>query len=206
MKNGRIRNAVGGFLVSDMGGNPDFLFGFPVMEAGAFGFVRGDSFTVGGNMPKASIIMPSFNVAAYIRECMDSVVRQTLRDIEIICVDAGSTDGTLEILKEYEEKDRRIRVLMSAQKSYGFQMNLGIQEAVGEYVDIVETDDFILPEMYEVLYKYAVQNNADFVKSDFDIFTTLDDGTRLCMEYSLKRHSGIRYGTVCSSRDFIKRT
>ena len=123
-------------------------------------------------MPKVSVIMPSLNVAPYIRECMESVIHQTLRDIEILCVDAGSTDGTWEILEEYAQADRRIKLFHSEKKSYGYQMNLGLKEAVGEYIGIVETDDYILPEMYEELYAYAVEHDADFVKSDFDVFTT----------------------------------
>lgn len=63
-------------------------------------------------MPKVSVIMPSLNVASYMRECIESVINQTLKDIEIICVDAGSTDGTLEILKEYKNKDSRIKIIM----------------------------------------------------------------------------------------------
>ena len=77
------------------------------------------------NRPKVSIIMPSLNVASFIRQCMDSVVTQTLKEIEIFCVDAGSTDGTLEILREYEQKDKRVRVIVSDKKSIGYQYNLG---------------------------------------------------------------------------------
>ena len=69
--------------------------------------------------PKVSVIMPSLNVAPYVRECIESVLGQTLREIEIICVDAGSTDGTLEILREYAEKDSRITLIVSDKKSYG---------------------------------------------------------------------------------------
>ena len=83
-------------------------------------------------MPVVSILMPSLNVVKYISECMESVIRQTLKDIEIICIDAGSTDGTFEKLVEYTEKDNRIRIIKSDRKSYGYQMNLGIDAAKGE--------------------------------------------------------------------------
>ena len=76
------------------------------------------------NHPKVSIIMPSLNVAPFIRQCMDSVVTQTLKEIEIFCVDAGSTDGTLEILREYEQKDKRVRVIVSDKKSSGCSLSL----------------------------------------------------------------------------------
>lgn len=115
-------------------------------------------------MPKVSVIMPSLNVAKYIRECMDSVLGQTLEDIEIIAVDAGSEDGTLEILREYEALDARVRVIVSNQKSYGYQMNLGLDAAQGEYVGIVETDDFIEPDMYRRLAEVADMFLLDYVK------------------------------------------
>lgn len=121
--------------------------------------------------PKVSVIMPSLNVAPYIRQCIESVVRQTLRDIEIICVDAGSTDGTFEILREYAEKDSRITLLRSDKKSYGYQMNMGIDAARGEYIGIVETDDIIRPNMYKELYRIASRNSLDLIKADFYRFT-----------------------------------
>lgn len=124
---------------------------------------------------KVSVILPSLNVASYIKECVESVLNQSLKEIEIICVDAGSTDGTLEILRQYEKKDDRLEIIVSDKKSYGYQMNLGIRHAVGEYVGIVETDDYIKKEMYEELYCAAKKNMADFVKSDFYRFTGESD-------------------------------
>lgn len=120
---------------------------------------------------KVSVILPSLNVKRYIRECIDSVRNQTLQEIEIICVDAGSTDGTLEILREYEQRDSRIKVMISVKKSYGFQMNIGMKAAKGEYIGIVETDDYVPEQMYGDLYHIAKANRADFVKADFYRFT-----------------------------------
>ena len=120
--------------------------------------------------PKVSVLMPSLNVAQYICECMNSVVNQTLKDNEIICIDAGSTDGTLEILKEYERLDPRVRVIVSDKKSYGYQMNLGLDAAQGEYIGIVETDDWVEPDMFEKLYTAAKENDVDVVKSNFYLY------------------------------------
>lgn len=120
---------------------------------------------------KVSIILPSLNVKKYISECIESVMNQTLQDIEIICVDAASTDGTLEIIQEYARKDSRIKLMIADKKSYGYQMNLGIAAATGEYIGIVETDDYVPCEMYEELYQIAVENDVDFVKADFYRFT-----------------------------------
>lgn len=108
--------------------------------------------------------MPCLNVVKYIKSCIDSVIHQTLEDIEILIIDAGSTDGTLELLLEYEKKDSRIHIVHSKKKSYGYQMNTGISLAMGEYIGIVETDDFIQHDMFELLYKEAVRENADYVK------------------------------------------
>lgn len=119
------------------------------------------------NKPKVSIVMPSLNVGKYIEQTMLSVIAQTLQDIEIICVDAGSTDGTLEILQKYAEKDPRISIINSDKKSYGYQMNLGFDAAQGEYLGIVETDDFADPDMFESLYSRAAADDADVVKSGF---------------------------------------
>ena len=118
---------------------------------------------------KISIIMPSLNVKEYITECIESITNQTLKEIEIICVDAGSDDGTLEILEEYVKNDKRIKLLHSDKKSYGYQVNLGINNSNGEYIGIVETDDYIDEKMYEMLYNLT-GNGSDIIKSDFYYF------------------------------------
>ena len=111
--------------------------------------------------------MPSLNVEPYIVECVDSVINQTLKDIEIIFVDAGSTDGTLEILNDYESKDSRIKLIMSDKKSYGHQMNLGIANSTGQYIGIVETDDYVAHEMFHDLYNLSNNGQYDIIKSSF---------------------------------------
>jgi glycosyltransferase involved in cell wall biosynthesis len=113
---------------------------------------------------KITILMPSLNVAKYIEQCMDSVVNQTYHNLEIIVIDAGSTDGTLEILNKYAQSDSRIRIIHSDKKSYGYQMNIGLREAAGDYIGIVETDDYIVPDMYETLLITAREYDADYVK------------------------------------------
>ncbi len=129
-------------------------------------------------MAKVSIIMPSYNVADFIEECIESVVTQTLKDIEIICVDAYSSDGTAQIIEDYAANDPRIRIIYSQVKSYGAQVNIGIKEAKGEYIGIVETDDYIEPDMYEILYKEARYKKAQVVKSEYYYVYEKSDGTR----------------------------
>lgn len=119
-----------------------------------------------------TVIMPSLNVAEYIEKCLQSVVNQTLSNIEIICIDAGSTDGTQDIIMEYAREDSRINYVHSEVKSYGYQVNKGIQLARGEYIAILETDDYIAPNMYEKLYKCAKDGNLDISKSDFYYHTS----------------------------------
>lgn len=111
--------------------------------------------------------MPSLNVGKYIKQCIDSVRNQTFMELEIICVDAGSNDGTLEILEEAALADDRIRIVHSDVRSYGYQMNLGLKEASGEYIGIIETDDWAEPEMFGRLYGEAAANELDAVKSGF---------------------------------------
>lgn len=123
------------------------------------------------NKIKISVIMPSLNVSKYIKQCLQSVLNQTLEDIEIICVDGGSTDGTLDIIQKYVKKDNRVKLIHSDIKSYGYQMNLGIKEACGDYIGIVETDDYIQSDMYERLYDVVVGNpeeEIDFVKAGYN--------------------------------------
>lgn len=127
---------------------------------------------------KVTVLLPSLNVAGFIEECLSSVTGQTLRELEILCIDAGSTDGTLEILERYARKDRRIRVVHSDRKSYGYQINLGMDMALGEYLGIVETDDYITENMYEELYRAALENDLDFAKAGFDVFVTPGKGER----------------------------
>ena len=129
-------------------------------------------------MIKVSVILPSLNVANYIRECIESTLKQTLREIEIICVDAGSEDGTRQILQEYVQKDNRVLVIDSNIKSYGAQVNMGIQAAKGEYVAILETDDYVLNDMYEKLYDAARKYKLEYVMADYISFFDDIDGRR----------------------------
>lgn len=143
-----------------------------------------NSFGEEKRMPKVSVIMPCLNMAQYIEECIESVVHQTLTDMEILIVDAGSTDGTLNILQDYKTKDQRIKIIPSQKKSYGHQVNLGISAATGEYIGIVDTDDRILPDMYEALYSIASETNADYVKGTGRLFFTLSDRDVYSYSYS----------------------
>lgn len=119
---------------------------------------------------KVSVIIPVYNVEKYLAQCMDSVVNQTLKDIEIICINDGSTDNSLSILEEYAQKDNRIKLINKANSGYGNSMNLGIEQAKGEYIGIVEPDDYIDLKMFETLYNISQVKNAQIVKSNYYSF------------------------------------
>lgn len=119
------------------------------------------------SMPKVSIVIPCYNVEKYLRQCLDSVINQTLRELEIICVNDGSKDSTLSILQEYAEKDSRIKIIDKPNGGYGESMNRGFDMATGEYLGIIESDDYADLDMFEKLYHCAKTYELDVVKSGF---------------------------------------
>ena len=120
-----------------------------------------------GASPKVSVVVPVYNVEKYLRECLDSLLAQTLKDIEIICVNDGSTDGSLAILEEYAARDPRVRVISKENGGYGHTMNRGFAAARGEYVGILESDDFADKHMYRDLYRFAKKHDLDLVKANY---------------------------------------
>lgn len=127
-------------------------------------------------MIKVSVIVPVYNVENYLRECLDSLIRQTLEEIEIVCVNDGSTDSSPAILDEYARDDSRIRIISQPNGGYGKAMNQGLAAASGEYIGIAEPDDYVDLHMYQDLYETAIQNKLDFVKADFYRFTRTPSG------------------------------
>lgn len=115
-------------------------------------------------MAKVSVIVPVYNGKKYINKCINSILRQTFKDIEIILVDDGSTDNTLNILKEYEKRFQNVKVISSINLGAGGARNIGLDASHGEYILFVDADDFLREDMIEVLYKNAVSNDADIVR------------------------------------------
>jgi len=116
---------------------------------------------------KVSVLVPIYNVEDFLADCLESLVNQTLKEIEIICINDGSKDRSLEIIKEYATKDERIVIINKENTGYGDSMNRGLKKAVGEYVGIVEPDDFIDMDAFEKLYNAAKKNNAEVVKANY---------------------------------------
>ena len=110
--------------------------------------------------PIVSVVMPVYNAEKYLRECLDSVVGQTLREIEIICVDDGSKDNSLTILNEYAERDGRVHILTQKNQYAGVARNNGLAAAQGKYVIFLDSDDFFEPEMLEIAVKRAEECRA----------------------------------------------
>lgn len=112
-------------------------------------------------MTKVSVIIPVYNVEKYLRECLDSVVNQSLKDIEIICVDDGSTDNSLSILQEYAAKDKRFKIFTQKNKGAATARNKGLRVAKSEYLYFMDSDDYLELEALEKIYKKITETNAD---------------------------------------------
>ncbi|MGN0340394.1 MAG: glycosyltransferase [Lachnospira sp.] len=123
---------------------------------------------------KVSVLVPIYNVEKYLPKCLDSLCAQTLKDIEFICINDGSTDNSGVILQEYAKKDSRFKVINKSNSGYGDSMNVGLNEATGEFIGIVESDDFAEPDMFEKLYSLADDNQLDIVKSNCFFYSTKD--------------------------------
>lgn len=122
--------------------------------------------------PKISVIVPVYNGEKYLRKCLDSIVAQTLKDIQIICVNDGSTDSSLQILNEYANKDNRIEIISQENSGLGAARNTGINAARGTYLGFVDSDDFIDETLYEKVYNKAEKNKADVVIFNINLYYT----------------------------------
>lgn len=123
--------------------------------------------TNASSRPAVSIIVPIYNVERYLRQCLDSLVGQSLRDIEIVCVDDGSTDASPAIIADYAARDGRVKVVSKSNSGYGDSMNRGISVASGRWIGICEPDDFCDKHMYGQLVRIAERFACDMVKSNY---------------------------------------
>ncbi len=169
-------------------------------------------------MCKVSVLVPVYNVEKYLCQCLDSVVVQTLQDIEIICINDGSTDASLQLLREYQAKDGRIQIIDKPNSGYGHSMNMGLSVARGEYIGIVESDDFADKDMFARLYSVAVENDAELVRSNYwtynekdgDVFQEMMEGCPydeviIPYETSLKLWKDTFLWTSVYRKDFLNK-
>lgn len=126
-------------------------------------------------MPKVSVIIPVYNVEQYLKECLDSVINQTLKDIEIICVNDSSTDNSLEILEKFSNNDERIKIISHENKGLSATRNVGIKNASGEYIFFLDSDDYIDAKILEYLVINAQETKADIICSNTIVFTKDQD-------------------------------
>lgn len=147
-------------------------------------------------MPKVSVIIPVYNVEKYLKDCLDSVLAQTFQDIEIICVNDGSTDKSLEILQQYAKKDERIKVLNQENKGTSVARNFGLEKSQVQYIAFVDGDDVLSSEYIKILLNNLIKTDAEvsccnFQKKGFDKFGT---DTRYGITVSEKPLSNLLYG------------
>lgn len=150
--------------------------------------------------PKISVVVPVYNVEKFLRPCLDSAKNQTLEDIEIICIDDGSTDTSGDILDEYAAEDSRFIVIHKENGGYGKAMNVGLDCARGKYFCILESDDLIMPDSCEILYKAAEQFGADVVRSDYFDLTTKNGKINLSVKQMSKDFS-YYYRHICPNKE-----
>lgn len=162
---------------------------------------RGSSMKNDGSRDiKVSVIIPVYKVDKYLKQCLESVVNQTLRELEIIIVDEGDMDRCREIIDEFERNDPRIIAPHQKNGGYGASCNLGLDMARGEYVAIVESDDFLEPSAYEEMYAYASSLGADVVKTPYYKFYS--DGDRYDCPYRTYLKAHLPQGRTFSAKEF----
>lgn len=139
------------------------------------------------NQLKVSVILPVYNVNQYLRQCLNSVLNQTLRDIEVICVDDGSTDESSNILLEYANKDQRLKIVTQANSGAGAARNKGLEIAKGEYLSFLDADDFFELTMLEEAYAKCKELDADFVVFRSDSYNNDSKQYSQCL-WTIKEH------------------
>lgn len=150
---------------------------------------------------KVTVIVTVHNAENYLKECLDSVISQTLPDIEILCMDGGSTDRSPEILRLYAEKDHRIKIINDSNTSYGHKVNEGIRRASGQYISVLESDDMYQPDMLERLFSIAEKYHPDYVNADyFEFFDT----SRKRHQIPVKMYDKHEYGKLLKCEEYLE--
>ena len=126
--------------------------------------------------PLISVIVPIYNMESLLPRCLDSLAAQTLRDLEIICVDDGSTDGSGGIVRKYASGDSRFRLITLENSGRAEARNAGIRAAAAPYLGFADPDDYVEPDMYERLYRLAEESGADMVQCSYSPFLPAESG------------------------------
>lgn len=151
-----------------------------------------------------SVIIPVYNVEKYLRRCLDSVINQTYKDLEIICVNDGSTDSSLSILKEYERKDKRIVIINKENGGLPSAWNAGLNAVGAEYVTFVDSDDWVEKDTFELAYNAITQNNVDYVYWSANIVWEYKNAIH---EKHLEKYFSLKYsGVTPALKNIIENT
>ncbi len=149
---------------------------------------------------KVSVIVPIYNAEDYLRPALDSILDQSLREIEVICVDDGSTDESLHIVKEYQKQDNRIRIATQNNAGPGMARNNGLRRARGEYVAFLDADDFFAPEFLQKMYGTAKGDDLDVAVGDYDLYQ--NDTAKFRKNVTGEEQNLLVPGRVTSKNDF----
>lgn len=154
-------------------------------------------------MKFVSVVIPIYNVEEYIEECLVSVLNQTLKNIEIICVNDGTPDNSMEIVERYAKEDERIIIINKENGGLSSARNAGLQAATGEYVYFMDSDDYILNDTLEVLYNEAQENNLDTIYFDADSFFETKELEERHQSYITYYHRTGNYCDVVSGQEML---
>lgn len=150
--------------------------------------------------PKVSIIIPVYNTADFVREAIESILNQTLQDLEVIAVNDGSTDGTLEILQSMASEDSRVKVLSQKNQGQSIARNEGIRIASGKYLYFMDSDDYLKKEALQACFDKCEANNLDFLFFDADILNKESD---LYMDLNYSRKNFTDESTTYNGIDIL---
>ncbi len=157
----------------------------------------------GESTMRVSVVVPIYNAERYLRQCLDSLAAQRLEGVEFLCVDDGSTDGSAAIACEYAKADSRFKVLSKPNGGYGHAVNFGFDRAEGDYVGILEADDFCVPDMFERLHAAAVEHDADVVRSSYNLYWSRPEERREFQECAPEAECGSAFDPRVSTGCFL---
>jgi glycosyltransferase involved in cell wall biosynthesis len=154
--------------------------------------------------PRVTVVIPVYNTEKYLGRCLNSVLNQNLKEIEIICIDDGSTDNSLRILKEFKKKDKRIVLISKKNEGQAIARNIGIKKAQGEYIGFVDSDDWIDLNYFEEMYKSSIKNNAEmamasmnYLKTNQRYYNFSKEEVFSSIKEKVKKSEIERWGSVC---------
>lgn len=157
---------------------------------------------------KISVILPVYNVAEYLSHCLDSILNNTYKSLEIICVNDGSTDHSLKILNEYAGLDDRVVVISQENKGQGEARNTGLKAATGDYISFIDPDDWITENAYEIIVEEIKRSNPDILQFRYKRYIeALQSYTESGLErkYKKRYHLDIEHGEFYGFNDFDKK-